>query len=163
MFQGFGMEFWRWVRNPWLEWIFQIFQNVWDLGMRQNWIWALFNFLLSRCVQRWLLGWIFGNFSWNLCSWRCWKPLEKNFSPGKKIPETSWGLKGMSGNPQLIFPVFFSKEKCGFWLFEGAENSFFFHYSGNLFPVLSQNSMFKAAPAIVCIPREWELKKKWEL
>lgn len=55
----------------------------------------------------------FRNFSWNLCSWCCWKPLEKKFSHGKKFPGTSWDLKGTCGNPELLFPfvVFFFPKK----------------------------------------------------
>lgn len=113
MFEGFRMEVWGWLRNPWLELIFQTFCNTWDLGMRQDLILTLFKFL-SRCVQRWLLGWIFRNFSWNFCSWCCGKPLEKDFSPEKRIAGTSWDIKGISGNPELPFLLFVPKKNVDF-------------------------------------------------
>lgn len=52
-----------------------------------------------------------GNFSGNFCSWCCGKPLEKNFSPGKK---NSWDIKGISGNPELLFLLFVPKKNVDF-------------------------------------------------
>lgn len=89
-----------------------------------------------------------------------WK---RTFLLGKNISGTSWDFKGISGNPERLFPLFFPKKNADFGCFEGAENSFLFHYRGNLLPVPRQKSMFKAAPITVCIPGVWELKAKWEL
>lgn len=148
------MDFWDWLRNPWLGWTFKLFGTfgIWERG--GIFCFKLFETSPFQVCPDVAPGLNLQEFFMEFRAENLW---EKDFSPGKNP-----NLLGLKRNSWNLSFFFFQRKKWILIVWRCRKLNFF-SLLRNFFPIPNQNSNFKAALAIGCIPRVWEFKKKREL